>query len=103
MGEADQIDEVIMKYIFMRPETPEGGFIQYSLINEVNQFLVYEDIPRIRYDLVELYWQKMYKAKTRPETTKVEKEKDLTSLKKHKRVPNKNELEYDQYIKGNQA
>ena len=65
--------------------------------------MVYEDIPRIRYDLVELYWQKMYKAKPRPETSKVEKEKDQTSLKKSKRMPDKNELEYDQYIKGNQA
>jgi len=55
MGEADQVDEVIMKYIFMRPDAPDG-FLQYSLINEINKGMVYEEMPRIRYDLVELYW-----------------------------------------------
>ena len=55
MGEADQVDEIIMKYIFMRPNAPDG-FLQYSLIGEINKGMVYENMPRIRYDLVELYW-----------------------------------------------
>lgn len=62
LSEADQIDDIIMKYIFMRPQTP-GQFRQYSLIADVNPDMVFERIPKIRYDLVELYWQKMYKTK----------------------------------------
>lgn len=52
-----------MKYIFMRPEAPDS-FRQYSLVADVNQDMVFERIPKIRYDLVELYWQKMYKTKS---------------------------------------
>ena len=63
MSEADQVDDIIMKYIFMRPESP-NSFRQYSLIADVNQDMVLKEIPRIRYDLVELYWQKMYKTKS---------------------------------------
>lgn len=44
-----------MKYIFMRPESTKE-FRQYSLIADVNQDMVFERIPKIRYDLVELYW-----------------------------------------------
>jgi len=39
----------------MRPESIKE-FRQYSLIADVNQDMVFERIPKIRYDLVELYW-----------------------------------------------
>jgi len=45
----------------------------------------------------------MYKAKARPEPSRVEKEEDKTSVLKHKRKHDKSELAYDQYLHGNQA
>ena len=55
MRESEQIDDIIMKYIFLKPEEPDK-FRQFSMITSVNQDMVFEKMPRIRYDLVELYW-----------------------------------------------
>ena len=49
MNEADQIDDVIMKYIFNKSEKPDT-FRQFSLIQDVNQDMVLEQIPQIAYD-----------------------------------------------------
>ena len=60
MSEADQIDDVIMKYIFNKSEKPDT-FRQFSLIQDVNQDMVLDTIPQIAYDQVESYWKKVYK------------------------------------------
>lgn len=62
--------------------------------------MIYEGIPRINYDQVETYWKKKYKAKVRPESSKPHNKKQPTSSSskagmKQKRLPTKNELEYD--------
>ena len=49
MNEADQIDDVIMKYILNKSEKPDT-FRQFSLIQDVNQDMVLEQIPQIAYD-----------------------------------------------------
>ena len=56
MSEADQMDDIIMKYIFMRKEAHDSSTRQYSQIADVNLDMIFEKMPRIRYDLVELYW-----------------------------------------------
>ena len=110
-----------MKYTFMRPESA-NSFRQYSLIADVNQDMVLKEIPTIRYDLVELYWQKMYKTKSGgpgaataggggkqshrsienpPQAMHVNKPANMQ--KRKKRLSNKNEIEYQEYINGNQA
>ena len=64
MTQADQLDEVIMKYIFMRPDVNENEVRQYSLVGSVNDDLVLESIPQISYKAFEAAWQKLYKGKS---------------------------------------
>ena len=59
MSQADQIDEVIMKYIFNKPEK-KNTFRQFSLIQDVNLEMVLDTIPPIAYDSVESYWKRKY-------------------------------------------
>ncbi len=49
MSNSDQIDDIIMKYLFNREEKP-GKFRQFSLINDVNMDMILDEIPQIRYD-----------------------------------------------------
>jgi len=68
LSDADQIDDIIMKYIFQRPEKP-NSFSQFSLIQSVTQDMVLEKFPLIPYDKVEHYWDKFYKAKQSADRT----------------------------------
>ena len=49
-----------MKYIFNKSEKPDT-FRQFSLIQDVNQDMILEEIPQIAYEQVESYWKKVYK------------------------------------------
>ena len=68
-----------------------------------------EDIPKVRYDLVELYWKKTYTAKEKKskasETQAATEQKQTTAQsmisqtsRQLKRKPNRNELLYNDYI-----
>ena len=59
MNASDQIDVIVMKYIFQKSQD-STTFDQLSLCRGVNQEMILDEMPQIRYDLVELYWQKMY-------------------------------------------
>ena len=59
MNASDQIDVIVMKYIFQKAQD-STTFDQLSLCRGVNPEMILDEMPQIRYDLVELYWQKMY-------------------------------------------
>ena len=59
MNASDQIDVIVMKYIFQKSQD-STTFDQLSLCRGVNQEMILDEMPQIRYDLVELNWQKMY-------------------------------------------
>ena len=47
------VDSIVVKYI---GNMPESGFDQLSLCRGVNDEFILNEMPQIRYDLVELYW-----------------------------------------------
>lgn len=82
----------------------DGSFDQLSLCRGVNQEFILSDMPQIRYDLVELYWQKMY-GSTKPKvnasqgtTKKKEKTKTRETTKTASKKKLKGEKAYQDYL-----
>lgn len=48
-----------MKYIFQKSQE-SSTFDQLSICRSINKDMILEEMPKIKYELVELYWQKMY-------------------------------------------
>ena len=52
MNDCDQIDWIIMKYVFRRADLDYESN-QLSLMSSINHAMIYEEMPTIQYELVE--------------------------------------------------
>jgi hypothetical protein len=77
----------------------DGSFDQLSLCRGVNQDFILSDMPQIRYDLVELYWQKMY-GSTKP---KVTASQDITKKKQKVKTRETTKTVSKKKLKGEKA
>lgn len=101
-----------MRYILSR-QGDVNRFHQLSIIQDINTEMVFEQMPRIRYDLAERYRDQIYNKQKEqkpvavkpgdnpPHAMEIKRDKNLTQRKR--RSGNQSEMEYQNYINGKQS